>query len=316
VSAPFVSVVVPTIDRPDLVLACLDGIAAGTFRDFEVVVVDQSRDDRTRAAIAARFGGDPRVRYLHSAESGAARARNLGAAAARGEILAFVDDDAIPEPGWLAAYASAFRDLSPAPGMVGGRLTPMWERPCPAWFPPGLAHLLGAYDAGDRVREFPPGDFPMSGNFALPRALMERVGGFDPRLGFDVRRRNPLLGGEDSHLGLKVRHAGRAVVYHPGAEVRHLVRAAKLSPRYLLHRQYWAGRTYAQLRLRADGDRRGWGAVLRDAVAKRADGPAPARPRAGAAAAAVLAAALAAFAAGMAVEAVAAAVGPRAGDAA
>jgi glycosyltransferase involved in cell wall biosynthesis len=312
-SAPRFSVVVPTIRRPELVVKCVDAILGGAQRDLELIVVDQSEDDRTRRALEPRVASDARVRYLHSEISGAARARNLGASHATGELLAFVDDDAIPEPGWLAAYDRAFRELEPTPGMIGGRITPMWEGSCPSWFPRELSHMIGAYDLGDAVREFPPGDFPMSGNFALPRELMERLGGFDTRLGFDVNRENPLLGGEDSHLGLKVLNAGRKVHYHPEAAVRHLVVAAKMSPRYLLRRRYWEGRTYVQLRARGDGDRRGWLRVLRDSRGKAKPSAVSGADReASTQARLVHAAALIVFGAGMAVETIAARHGPRA----
>lgn len=306
-SAPRFSVIVPTIRRPQLVLKCVDALLRGELQDHEIIVVDQSEDELTRRALEPRVASDLRVRYFHSDVSGAARARNLGASHAAGQLLAFVDDDAIPEPGWLAAYDRAFRELEPAPGMVGGRITPLWEGTCPPWFPRELSHMIGAYDLGDAVREFPPGDFPMSGNFALPRELMERLGGFDTRLGFDVNRENPLLGGEDSHLGLKVLNAGRKVYYHPDAAVRHLVVAAKMTPRYLLRRRYWEGRTYVQLRARGDGDRRGWWRVVRDARAKRSRAPTPARvPQRSAPEASVMwAAGLAAFGLGLVAETIA-----------
>ncbi len=274
-TGPFISVVIPTIHRSALLVKCIDGVLAGDCADFELLVVDQSSDDLSRLAVAGRFGNDPRVRYLHSDVTGAARARNLGSEHACGEILAFLDDDAIPEPGWLSAFARAFRESKPRPGMVGGRVTPAWEGPRPAWLPDEFMSLLGAYDAGDRARAFPAGDFPMSGNFALPRALMQQLGGFDTRLGFDEGRSNPLLGGEDSHLGLKVANAGLPVLYDPGAEIRHLIRGGKLTPRYLIRRLYWHGRTYVQLRHRSDGDRRTWRHVLKDSRAKRSARPAP-----------------------------------------
>jgi GT2 family glycosyltransferase len=274
-TGPYFSVIVPTIHRHRLLVKCIDGVLTGDFADFELLVVDQSSDDLSRLAIAESFGQDPRLRYLHSDVTGAARARNLGSEHACGTILAFLDDDAIPEPGWLSSFARAFREITPCPGMVGGRVTPAWEGPRPAWLPDELMPMLGAYDAGDQPRAFPAGDFPMSGNFALPRALMQQMGGFDTRLGFDEGRSNPLLGGEDSHLGLKVANAGLPVLYHPGAEIRHLIRGSKLTPRYLIRRLYWHGRTYVQLRHRSDGDRRGWMHVLRDSRAKRLARPAP-----------------------------------------
>lgn len=300
--SPYFSVVVPTVQRTELLLRCLSAIVEGTFADFEILVVDQSPDDSTRRTLRDRFGGDSRIRYLHSRVTGAARARNLGCLHAKGTILAFVDDDGVPAPGWLAAYARAFQGFDPPPGMVGGRITPIWEKPCPSWYPARCLPLLGLHDAGATMRPFPPGDFPISANFAIPRALFEQIGGFDPSLGFDVGRRNPLLGGEDSLLGLEVANAGRTVLYHPDAAIGHLVRGAKLTPRYFLRRYYWHGRTYLQLRRRPGGDRRPPLQIVRDALNRSEAGRLPGRGEPLAARLALLAAG-AAFAAGLAAEA-------------
>lgn len=316
-TAPSFSVVVPTVDRPELVAKCLDGILAGDVQDFEVIIVDQSRDDRTHRVVEERTRGDSRVRYFHAEATGAARARNFGAARARGEIVVFIDDDAIPAKGWLGGYADAFREVKPQPGMVAGRTLLAWEGTLPEWYPLRFMFLLSGYDAGDEVREFPPGDFPISANLALPRALMEELGGFDSELGFDVSRRNPLLGGEDSHLALKVMNAGRSVYYHPRAEVRHLVRAVKLTRRYLIQRVYWHGRTYVQLRARRDGERRSWMQVLRDSRRKRAasGGRAASAARPSSRSSMVHALALSAFALGVVAEAISIRVDPPRGAA-
>lgn len=310
-AGPLVSVVIPTVARPEFLVSCVDGILAGDFQDFEIVVVDQSRDDRSRRALAERWGADPRIRYFHSDVTGAARARNLGFDRALGELIVYIDDDAVPVPGWLSAYVAAFRDLDPRAGLIGGRLVLAWERPRPRWYPRRFLPLLGMHDAGDVVRPFPPGDFPVSANLALRRAVMEEVGGFDVRLGFDVGRRNPLLGGEDSHLGLKVQNAGHAVYYHPGAEVRHFVRSSKLTPSYFVRRCYWHGRTTVQLRRRSDGDRRSWFQTWRESRRKRLDGtvPRPAAEPAPVVERVMQATAWAAFALGVAVESAAVRLG-------
>ena len=266
---PSITVVVPTIRRPALLLKCVDGILGGRFQDFEVVIVDQSEDDRTRAAVAERYGAEPRVRFFHSDVTGASRARNLGASKANGEFIVCIDDDAVPLPGWLEAYAAAFREIQPTPGMVGGRLRLIWEAPRPAWLPTDCLALLGQYDAGEQVRKFPAGDFPMSGNFALTKAMFQRIGGFDPSLGFDRERKHPLISGEDSYLALQVISAGQPIYYHPGAEVGHLVTAGKLRFGYLLSRFYWHGRSFQKLRERKGGETRSWWRIWQDSKAKR-----------------------------------------------
>ena len=131
------------MNRPALLVQCIEAIVEGDLADFEVLAVDQSRDESTRRAIEARFGADPRIRYLHSDIVGSSHARNVGIAESRGPIVAFVDDDAIPVPSWLSAYVEAFQDIRPAPGLVGGRITLKWDGPCPGWYPEACKFILG-----------------------------------------------------------------------------------------------------------------------------------------------------------------------------
>lgn len=238
--APAFSVILATVHRPELAAAAARSVLGGTWADLELLVVDQSRDDRTREAMSALR--DPRLVYLNSDVMGLSRARNLGAARARGALLAFLDDDAMAEPGWLQGYSSAFA-TEPRPGMVGGRLRPLWDAPRPAWFPPAHAFLLGLYDIGERRRDFPPRDLPIGANFAIPADVLRRLGGFDEALGFDASRAGSLVAGEDTALGLRVRAAGLRVVYEPGAGALHHVAPGKLTPSYFLSRLYWAGRS-------------------------------------------------------------------------
>ncbi|MGV6871072.1 glycosyltransferase [Pseudochelatococcus sp. B33] len=102
--APFFSVIVPTYERHALLTRLTDFIAAQTWRDFEVIVVDQSAQpwpDRDRD-----FGFD--LHYIHTDRKGAVTARNTGAGLARGKVIAFTDDDCEPSEGWLAAAHKAF----------------------------------------------------------------------------------------------------------------------------------------------------------------------------------------------------------------
>jgi glycosyltransferase involved in cell wall biosynthesis len=102
--APFVSVVVPTYERPEQLSALIERIERQTFSDFEVIVVDQSSmpwPDRYKKR-------DCRLRYFHTEVRGAVNARNKGAYYARGQVIAFVDDDCLPNADWLGASIRYF----------------------------------------------------------------------------------------------------------------------------------------------------------------------------------------------------------------
>src|SRR5262245_42931178 len=112
-----ISVVIPTLDRPGPLTACLTALAAGFPADAETIVVsDGGRSDP--GPVVAPFAESLRLRLLGIEHAGPAAARNRGLEAARGEIVAFTDDDCRPQPGWLAALAGGVT-VSP-PRAVGG----------------------------------------------------------------------------------------------------------------------------------------------------------------------------------------------------
>jgi glycosyltransferase involved in cell wall biosynthesis len=196
---PDISVVVPTKDRPAGLAAVLRALAAQTLTPerFEVIVVDDGSTPAVQAA--ARV-------VRHERPRGPAAARNSGWRAARAPLVAFVDDDCVPVPGWLEAIAGAAGDgdavvvqgpVGPPPGEEE-RVTP-------------VAHTI---EVGGPSRLF------VSANIGYARALLERTGGFDERF----RR----ACGEDVELGARATAAGAEVRWAPGAVVHHEVRAVGL----------------------------------------------------------------------------------------
>jgi cellulose synthase/poly-beta-1,6-N-acetylglucosamine synthase-like glycosyltransferase len=177
--APAVSVVVPTCGRPELLARCLEALSRQTLdaRLFEIIVVD---DSRTR--------------------HGPAVARNRGWRRARGEIVAFTDDDTEPRPDWLASGLRAFRDDVEA---VSGRvLMPVPEVPS---------------DYERDARGLERGEF-VTANCFCRRRILEEVGGFDERFRLAWR--------EDSDLQFRLLRAGARIVRAPDAVVIHPVRPA------------------------------------------------------------------------------------------
>src|SRR4051794_20266715 len=106
---PFFSVIIPTYERPGLITACLRAFTQLDYPvgRFEVIVVDDGSAHSVDSVIE-QFRGRLDVRVLTQENTGPAGARNFGAAQARGEFLAFTDDDCFPDAGWLRALASYF----------------------------------------------------------------------------------------------------------------------------------------------------------------------------------------------------------------
>ena len=203
------SVILPVRDRRALLRRCLDALAAQSFGDFEVVVVDDgSTDGSGDEAECDEASGRP-VRVLRTPSVGAVAARSAGVRAARADVLAFTDSDCVPSPGWLAAGVGAIR----AGAAVA--LGPTWPvspvRP--------LERSL-ASDGRDGLYA--------TSNVFYARQAFEAAGGFDPSAGDRLRfRPGRTLGGtgfgEDTLLAWRVVRAGGGSCVCPEAVVHHHV---------------------------------------------------------------------------------------------
>lgn len=195
-----VSVVVPTYRRPELLDRCLAALAHQRFAAdrYEIIVVDDANDAATARAVAARaLKSVPTIRYLPvTGRHGPAAARNVGWRAARGAIIAFTDDDTVPQTGWLGG---GVRALAPGVDAVWGRLI-VPVPPEPTDFERETGRLAEAQC--------------VTANCFYWKTALEAVGGFDERFTTAWR--------EDSDLffslvtrGGRVVHAQDAVVIHP-----------------------------------------------------------------------------------------------------
>jgi glycosyltransferase involved in cell wall biosynthesis len=201
-AAPFVSVIVPTHRRRDLLRRLLDSLIAQDWpRDrFEVIVVHNFTDDGTAEMVAALAATSPvPIAYHRTAFSGPGPSRQFGAERARGSILAFIDDDCAATPGWIAAGARA----------IGGGLAVAQGRTLPR--PDQPRRLLEK-----TVSVTGPTPYFETCNIFYDAGAFRAVGGFP----VDFRER---FYGEDTALGWAVRLAGYGTGYAPDALVHHEV---------------------------------------------------------------------------------------------
>jgi len=244
---PLISVVIATFNRTRYLEKCLTAMLVNTYDKYEIIIVDQGRGAQTKNLVEEQFSSSNKVRYVHTDTVGLSHARNLGWKMAKGEIIAFIDDDAIPEKMWLEAYVYVFTEIVPFPGLAGGKIEPIWEAKLPEWYPKEREFLLATYDIGDNIKLFPETALPIGANFAILRTILEDLGGFDDRIGFNESRRKSMIAGEDSLVGLRARDAGYAIMYQPDAKVYHHIGASKLTRKYFFRRHYWEGVTQIAL---------------------------------------------------------------------
>lgn len=222
-AAPRVSVIVPVRERRDLLRGLLDALAKQSFKDFEVVVVDDwSKDGSALEVERAAERGLPAIVIQRPHGVGSFEARSLGVEKAHGEYLAFTDSDCIPDPDWLSEGVAA---LDRGADLVQGPTIPLRT--------PGLfEHSVGAGNEG----------LYNTCNMFYRRRAYEEAGGFDGEagrgLGFQAPRWAGLGFGVDTLLGWRVARNGRAA-FVPTAVVRHEVVRPGL--RELIHRSWMTG---------------------------------------------------------------------------
>lgn len=236
-----ITVCICTHDRPAYVRDCLDGLARQTTDLFEVLVVDSasSGDVPARLAdLASAYG----ARLIRVDRPGVSAARNAGARAARAPVIAYIDDDAIPAPDWVASILRVRRESDPPPALIGGRILPRWEQPLPPWWPPSLRGVLSIIEYEGqgtyRTAALPPGLEPYAANMAVEVAPLLVAGEFAEDLG---RYAGVLLSDEEVRLAWALQDAGHAIVYDSRVVVHHQIQAARLHPSWLLRRLYWQG---------------------------------------------------------------------------
>lgn len=203
------SLVIPTVDRPEALYNLLRHLEHQGRPPDEIVVVDQSaREDARAAAYAA---ARPGVRYHRLAVRGLPNARNVGLRLATGDVVLFLDDDIIPDPGLCGAHLANYDD--PGVAGVGGRVTGGYDAAT------GGVGEFRALD-GAVVRNFGTSarravEHLPGGNMSFRRGVFERIGGFDTAYGGSAI-------GEETDFCLRARRAGFRLVFDPAAAVEHL----------------------------------------------------------------------------------------------
>jgi glycosyltransferase involved in cell wall biosynthesis len=242
-----VTVILCTFNRCDLLAKALQSVAGSTLSksvEWEVLVVDNASSDSTPAVVkdfCERYPG--RFRYLSEPRPGKSHALNLGIREARGDVLAFMDDDVVVEPTWLQNLTAALNDSKWAG--VGGRILPEQPFSPPRWIPlknQNALAPLAVFDPG--IEAGPLADTPFGANMAFRKSMFERYGGFRTDLG-------PQPGGkpqksEDSEFGHRLQAAGEVFRYEPSALVYHGVPRNRVRKDYFL--AWWFDKARADIR--------------------------------------------------------------------
>jgi glycosyltransferase involved in cell wall biosynthesis len=198
-------------------------------------------DDRLALVLSGVHGaGYEAPVVLFEPLAGLSRARNRALHWASGaDVLAFVDDDAVVEPGWYDALRRRWDEAPAEVACIGGPIRPRYSVPPPAWFSDGIAHVLTLLDRGGEVRDLDPDQEAVYGaNISFRVEPLRQAGGFDPRLGHSGGR--TFFAEEDEAQRALVR-LGYRVRYVPDAAVEHVIPPERLTRASFIRRRFWFG---------------------------------------------------------------------------
>ena len=207
-----VAIAVATLDRPRGLGRCLRAVLEGELLPRELIVVDQGATSSLDVVRGLAVPAEVRVRYLRQARLGLSASRNAAVRDSTAPVVAFSDDDCVPEPEWLSTIVGAF-DASAAVAAVTGPVLPLGVAT------PGTYAV--ASRTGDAPVEYagytPPWQPGTGGNMAVRRDWLRRIGGFDERLGVGTAG----AAAEDIELIFRLLRSGGRIRFEPRAVVRH-----------------------------------------------------------------------------------------------
>ena len=227
----------------------LDSVAASTLPEgveWEVLVVDNNSTDQTREVVedfCRRFPG--RFRYLFESQPGKSFALNSGCREARGDVLAFLDDDSTVGPTWLQNLTHTLGGDEWAG--AGGRIVLQWPPSLPTWLSiegPYARHYFPDFDEGETAKELTRP--PYGPNMAFRKKMFEKYGGFRTDLGPSPNREVPRMF-DDTEFGSRLLAAGEKLRYEPTAVVYVAIAEDRIRKTHFLGRCFDWGRAEARL---------------------------------------------------------------------
>jgi glycosyltransferase involved in cell wall biosynthesis len=241
-SSKEVSVVISTYtaERINYVLECIRSLQKQTLPPKEIIL---ALDPDEKLVEFYKLNVPDNVKIVVSEGYGLSYARNAGVKSAEGEIIAFIDDDAVADDRWLETLVRNYND--PNVMGVGGLIKPVWRSSRPLWFPEELDWVIGCSYKGlpeckAAVRN------PIGCNMSFRREVFEKVGYFRPNMG---RLGKSLLGGEEPELSIRIlkKIPNAKILYDPLAIVYHIVTKDRLNLKYLITRSLNEGFSKAMI---------------------------------------------------------------------
>lgn len=229
-----ISVVICSYNRERYISEALYSLIDQNFDKsfYEVIVVDNNSKDYTAEVCKTIIASHPDVFifYFTEVNQGSSFARNTGARKAGGELLCFMDDDAVAEKDFLRNIWSFYKE-NPSIHGFGGRIIPKYIPAEPKWMSFYVSSLVGNFNYSDEVTEFSSQRYPLESNMIVTKKAFDEVGGFSleiPGVKGILR-----IGGEGKDFFYRMKLKGHRIYYVPNIIVHHVVETPKLTKEYM-----------------------------------------------------------------------------------
>lgn len=242
------TVIICSYNRSKLLAQCLDRLMNQKVSEdvtWEVLVVNNNSTDDTEKIVNEYIERQVLpLRYVVEKKQGLSNARNCGIDHARGEVVAFTDDDVLLPNNWIQQLVEAFRE-NDYDGL-GGKVEAKWEIEKPTWFSDhgkyALKGVILQYDKGDKAFIYDMKTKPPIGaSMVFHRRVFEKYGKFNPELGYNGKK---LVGGEDTDFCKRIISGGGKIAYRPDIVVEHPVEVERVTKQYFKRWYYGIGKAY------------------------------------------------------------------------
>jgi len=234
------TVAICTYRRFDWLEKCLESFKKQSLpaNQWRVIVVDNSllEDESKTFRKSLQYDHTP-LTYIIAKKSGLSHARNIALENCKTPIIAFIDDDAIPDADWAEMVLNAFSQY-PAAGVIGGKVLPLWESKPPIWLSGKLRHCLAILDWGEEDVFVDGSKWLVGANIAYRADALRKCGGFDNNLG---RKNSLLLAHEELSTNICIQSMGYDIIYSPSFAVSHFIQKERVTKDWLLKDAMWEG---------------------------------------------------------------------------
>ena len=232
-NSPKLSIVVCTYNRAVYIGKTLNHLLKQTAdqSDYEVIIVNNLSTDQTEDICQSFLQDHPDAPFYYFVETnqGHSYSRNRGIKESKGDIVAFIDDDAFVHPDFGSNIIQYFQQ-HPEVQAIGGKILPVYEGQSPTWMSHFLLPLVSALEMGSQPKPFKGRKFPVGANIAFRRTVFDRYGLFNVALG---RIGSGLMGGDEKELIYRLKTQHEPVHYVPDVVVDHIIPEKRLEIAYI-----------------------------------------------------------------------------------